>query len=113
MSTVPDHFKHCGYLAYWLRRRNPAALWEEIKGEYKIDPAEKEFRKILYDCGRAFTPFRSVIGSAVFFEQNKKSRGGLPREADADYLKTAACYMKYKSVSPRATGLIYRPLFWV
>ena len=112
MPAVPDHFKRCGYLAYWLRRHSPVALWQPLKEEYEISASEKEYRNLIHNCGRAFHAFSFGYRICLFFEENKESEVKLPRPIDADYIRHIAYYMKYKSVSPHAMGLIYRSLFW-
>ena len=111
--VIPDHFKHCGYLAYWLQRHSPVAFWEPSADEYEMDTDAKQLRKLIDDCGRALHAFSLGYRICFFFEKNKESEIRLPRPINADYIRHISYYMKYKNVSPHAMGLVYRSLFWV
>ena len=113
MPTVPDHFKHCGYLAYWLQRHSPVTGWEAVRDAHKITKEEDAARDLIFSAGRAYHAFSLGYRICFFFEQNKESEIRLPRPINADYIRHISYYMKYKNVSPHAMGLVYRSLFWV
>ena len=113
MPTVPDHFKHCGYLAYWLQRHSPVTGWEAVRDAHKITKEEDAARDLIFSAGRAYHAFSLGYRICFFFEKNKESEIRLPRPINADYIRHISYYMKYKNVSPHAMGLVYRSLFWV
>ena len=118
MDTKPDHFKICGYLAYWLRRNSPVVRWDNQDGvsRHGIDQDTKKTADLIFEFGRSFHAF--MIGYRVcwFFEHNKEAtlpetvRRPLPT-IDEDYIRVICYAMKYKNASPHAMGLIYRSLF--
>ena len=115
-TMTPDHFKLCGYLAYWLRRNSPITRWDEVDGKsrHQMSKKEKQVREVIYDFGRAFSAFMVGYRICYFLEHNKESEESkLSRPIDESYIR-AVCYcMQYKNVSPHALGLIYRSLFFV
>ena len=114
MKTSPDHFKICGYLAYWLRRNSPVIRWNETAPHHRIDEDTRKARELIFEFGRSFHAF--MIGYRVcwFFERNKQAALPAARLLPAingDYIRVVCYAMKYKNVSPHAMGLIYRSLF--
>lgn len=112
-SPSPDHFKLSGCLAYWLRRNSPIASWEIIDSNHKISAEKQKSRDFLYNYGRVYHPFMLGYRICWFFEYHKQgaAKRRIPDSLDSDYVHTICYFMKHKSVSPHALGLIYRSLF--
>ena len=114
MGSKPDHFKVCGFLAYWLRRNSPVIGWNEIEQDGEINASIHKGRELIYEYGRAHHAFMIGYRICYFFERNKKTQNQfINTPPDEAYLRTVYYVMKYKHVSPHAMGLMYRSLFFV
>jgi hypothetical protein len=112
----PDHFKHAGILAYWLRRRAPIRNFERLT-EYDTDvgkyrqatlvgmPSELTAFIIGYDLCR-FAEARAVISEKRSVYDFLKAN-----TIDFDFAHDVCVLMKSKHVSPHALMMIYRALF--
>lgn len=113
-SESPSHFKLSGCLAYWLRRNSPIENWKTTEEEHRITDDAKGLRKFISDYGRVYHPFMLGYRICWSFERNKEDGSPfLSTTINANYINTVCYYMKYKSVSPHALGLIYQSLFFV
>lgn len=110
-ESKPDHFKICGFAAYWLRRHSPVITLKEDRVKITRDEVVMEWRKLLDDYSRAFLAFYFGYRICYFIEANSEKGGGALPRPDMDYLKSLCYVMKYKSLSPHAMGMIYRSLF--
>lgn len=114
MSSKPDHFKICGFAAYWLRRNSPVIGLKKSNTKITRDKQVKELQHLLTKYGRSFLAFHLGYEICHFYERNREE-GGLPGSApripDADFVETLCYVMKYKNLSPHAMGMIYRSLF--
>ena len=110
-ESTPDHFKICGFAAYWLRRNSPVVDLIKDGGEMSSD--EAHWREFFGKYSRAFLAFSfgDLVCSAI--ERNaQKNTGRQPRPLDMDYLESICYVMKYKNLSPHAMGMIYRSLYY-
>lgn len=111
-SSSPNHFKSCGYLAYWLRRNSPIMMWEETEKKENLSDEQKFYRDVTFELGRAYHAFKLGYGICRHFEMHQGSSSKSQFLIDMDYIKTICYLMKYKNVSPHAMGVIYRSLFF-
>ena len=112
MKTFPDHFKHAGCLAYWLRRHYPVFKWREA--DAMLPEKHEEARKFFIDYGHVFQAFNMGYEICLYFERHRiPVIQNPPRDVDKDYVQTVCYLMKYKNISPHAMGFIYRSLFFV
>lgn len=111
MHTSPDHFKQCGHLAYWLRRNSPVLSWDKQRDDCDLGQEQKECRRFILDFGRAFHAFALGYHICWSIERNKEKAFPMPPNLSHKRLTHICYYMKYKSVSPHAMGLIYESLF--
>ena len=111
MPTVPDHFKHAGILAYWLRRHNPILSWKETGVMPHNEYASA--RDFLMRYGHVYLAF--AYGYRICLLYVRESTGGktMPElTPNPNYIESICNLMKYKSVSPHSLGFIYRSLFF-
>ena len=111
-ESSPDHFKHAGFLAYWLRRHNPIRGWKgEIDGD-ELTPAQKNERAFLLDYRHVYLAFWLGYKICLFYERETAPAGRILPTPDKSYTRSVCYLMKYKSISPHAMGFIYRSLFF-
>ena len=109
----PDHFKICGFAAYWLRRHSPVSVLMEDKGlKVTKDEVIKEWRRLFGSYSRALLAFYFGYRICYFYETRGESDSVSPRKPDSAYIEAICYVMKYKSLSPHAMGMIYRSLFY-
>lgn len=118
LSDGLDHFKQCGFLAFWLRRMSPMVdavdLTENVgdAAGYALSAEEKEFREILFGYGNEYLAFDFGFQICRFYEISKD--GGSKRAEELvlppDYYQSLCHFMKYKNISPHAMYTIYRSL---
>ncbi|MBE8159025.1 MAG: hypothetical protein HAW59_06540 [Betaproteobacteria bacterium] len=109
----PDHFKRAGLLAYWLRRRSPILRWDKYMDmdDCNLDDAQKKWREFIFNYGREFHAFSLGYRICWSMEWNKEQESPMPKVISEKRLTHICYFMKYKSVSPHAMGLIYESLF--
>ncbi len=110
-TNEADHFKQCGFLAYWLRRFAPAYSCEKTREDAAFTPQEKEFRELLFKYWVEYLAFGLGARICLFFEKNKQIGTATLPKMTAEYLETVCYFMKYKHVSPHGLTLIYKSLF--
>ena len=110
MLTPPDHFKHAGFIAYWLRRHNPVYGFKE---EIEMPTARQEkTRDFIKKYGNVFLAFSCGYKICFYFEQGAASASEKMPVPDKNYIESICYLMKYKNVSPHSLGFIYRSLFF-
>ena len=110
MPTPPDHFKHAGFIAYWLRRHNPVYGFE---GERETPSmGQEKVRDFIKKYGNVYLAFVCGYKICLYFEQGAAPAGTEMPEPDQNYIESICYLMKYKNVSPHSLGFIYRSLFY-
>jgi hypothetical protein len=114
-----DHFKHCGHLAYWLRRFSPIVECYATPQSGQISAGNdllselEEQQKILYQYANQYSAFELGFRIVRFFEWNKVNPNRTLIHPDRDFVITACHVLKEKNISPHSLHLIYRALFVV
>lgn len=113
-----DHFKHCGRLAYWLRRTSPVVEFLEKPGAYftgheELNEREEALRYLLFEHGMEYLAFDWAFQICRFYEKTRSDLS--PKKGNVvlshDYVQTICHFMKRKNVSPHALSLILLSLF--
>ena len=112
MDTSPDHFKHAGFLAYWLRRHNPIRGWDGERDDDVLTPAQHKERQFLRDYRHVYLAFWLGYKICLFYEREIAPAGRTLPAPDTSYTQSICYLMKYKSISPHAMVFIYRSLFF-
>ena len=112
-TSSPDHFKHAGFLAYWLRRHNPIRGWNSDSRDDVLAPVKKEERDFLLNYRHVYLAFWLGYKICLFYERETISEGQTLPVLNKSYTESVCYLMKYKSISPHAMWLIYRSLFFV
>lgn len=104
-ESEPDHFKLSGHLAYWLRRFSPVIKYEEVAES--SGQVSEEIRELIFEYGAEYLAFD--LGYAICHH----FAAPFPREPDwrTENTRKVCYFMKFKSVSPHALGLIYDAIF--
>ena len=113
MDTSPDHFKHAGFLAYWLRRHKPIREWPPESTDQMVTPRQEEARAFLVEYGHVYLAFSIGYKICLFYERESVSVDRASPTLNKNYTQSVCYLMKYKSISPHAMGFIYRSLFFV
>lgn len=120
-DSEPDHFKHAGHLAYWLRRSAPVFEWIDNRRNFQdapgfdLLPYEDDLRDLLLKYGNEYLAFDLGFRLSKYFEcgrlgiNPKENQGVFP--ITEDYIVTISHFLKAKNVSPHALFLIYKALF--
>lgn len=113
-DTPPDHFKHAGFLCFWLRRR---IVLDEIidTGRAGVSTSSKTF---FANYGSELCAFLAGYWLCLGFEYSAEMDAAEDIEAllsklevSPNYLTEVCKLMRYKEVSPHALYLIYKSLF--
>ena len=110
-ENTPDHFKQCGFLAYWLRRFAPVHTCEAKCGDASLPRPEKQYRDFLLKYWVEYLAFDLGVRICQFFEKYKEGGRDAPPRMTPEYFETVCYFMKYKHVSPHGLTLIYKSLF--
>ena len=110
MLTPPDHFKHAGFIAYWLRRHNPVYGFKEELEAPSL--RQEEVRDFIKKYGNVYLAFSCGYKICLYYEQGVAPAGTEMPEPDQSYIESICYLMKYKNVSPHSLGFIYRSLFY-
>ena len=110
MLTPPDHFKHAGFIAYWLRRHNSVYGFKEELEAPSI--RQEKARDFIKKYGNVYLAFSCEYKICLYYEQGDMLAGTKMPEPDQNYFESICYLMKYKSVSPHSLGFIYRSLFY-
>lgn len=122
-SGAPDHFKHAGILAYWLRRHSPICTLRDMepKEQYKqmIEMLKKEDetgfqqltnegfgRYLLCEYTDAYLSFDFGLRICERFNSS-----GETKDLTEKYLRMVCYFLKYKNVSPHGLIMIYQTLY--
>jgi len=109
-----DHFKHAGYLTFWLRRTTPVIRLDIFDRDYEnlseIDQYYVDFLTLFVNEHLAFTLGYEICS---FFACRS---GGITLEPSAFQFDRAFIHdmhstLKRKNMSPHALNLIFRALF--
>ncbi|MER8882428.1 hypothetical protein [Mesorhizobium sp. M0590] len=104
-----DHLKRAAFLAFWLRREPPVAIWDDCNA----DPENYDVEYIM-QYGREWCAFRTGYEIALFFECNLAAGGPFERNRyslSPKYPQEVCTMLKRKNVSPHAMYLIFLSLF--
>jgi hypothetical protein len=113
-KTTPDHFKHAGYLCFWLRRRIVLEKITLLPGA----PSEAHPEKFFLKYGSELCAFFAGFWLCISFEFSSEleqlenivetlHQYEIPKAFTEDVCKL----LRHKEVSPHALYLIYRALF--
>ena len=109
-----DHFKHAGYLAFWIRRATPVIRIDFDKSKYdRLSASDKYYVDFLIQFSNEHLAFTLGYEICLFFECY---RVGMPLDPKAFGYSSAFAHdmnstLKRKNMSPHALNLIYRALF--
>ena len=113
-DTTPDHFKHAGFLCFWLRRRIVLEQAFEIEDQ-TVSKGSREFFAVYGNELCAFLAgYWLCLGFEFSLEMAKTGDivellGNL--EVPSVYLQDVCKLLRNKEVSPHALYLIYKSLF--
>ena len=120
-SGKPDHFKHAGILAYWLRRLPPICSLIETTPRYRnlIESIQTEsgqnFQQLsCEDFGAYLLCEYTDVYLAFDFGLRICERFnylGETKNFTKNYLRMMCYFLKYKNVSPHGLIMIYQSLF--
>ena len=119
-----DHFKHAGFISFWLRRRLPINLLTFLVDEAGQDFTEEQKFFSLY--ANEICAFQICLQICIFYhiglvegeaatDSVVSSQLPLPQLTDLgltkNFLADMVMMLKHKNVSPHGLYLIYRSLF--
>lgn len=113
-----DHFKRCGHLTYWLRRRTPLIEATDIRGLITFEGGQilskdqEDFRDLLFAYGNEYLAFDVGYQFCKFYEQHLGSPRAEHLVLSSDYIQTVCHFLKFKNVSPHAMFLIFKSMFY-
>lgn len=118
-SGIPDHYKQCGHLIYWLRRASPVVEWVDASKNlgdaegFPDRPEDIQLKELLFKYGNEYLAFDLGYRICRFFEIGRVDYPLAPdaRVLTQDYLRTVSHFLKVKNVSPHAMYLILKSLF--
>lgn len=109
-----DHFKHAGYLAFWIRRASPLIRIDfEEEAFEKLSEGDQYYVDFLTQFGNEHLAFTLGYEICLFFECYKISAPKDPKAFgfDSPFAHDINSTLKRKNMSPHALNLIYRALF--
>ncbi|MEO9894795.1 MAG: hypothetical protein ABJD13_02490 [Paracoccaceae bacterium] len=109
-----DHFKHAGYLAFWLRRASPIIRIDFDKSKIENLPkSERYYLDFLVQFGNEHLAFTLGHEICMFFQCYRVDMPVDPKAFgfDSAFAHDMNSTMKRKNMSPHALNLIYRALF--
>lgn len=111
-SSVPDHLKQAGFLAFWLRRRVVVDSSAEIRGAPYV-MYQDEFLQYSNDWLAFLFGFQLCLYFEADPRQGPRRRQQLQQyKLDPEYLRDVSVLLNHKNVSPHALYIIYRSLFY-
>lgn len=107
----PDHFKHAGTLAFWLRRTSPIIMDKITLVQHDIqdDYLTVDDNLFMLDYTNEYFAFIFGLELCNFFERQQPEY--TEPKITKDYIQMLCYFLKYKHVSPHAMIMIYRSLF--
>ncbi len=113
ISSEPDHFKHAGIMAYWLRRFSPIIEihYNRTLEDRNLTDEEQRDRDFLLPYANEYFAFDFGLKLCDYFQTTRKKGATQLKQITREYLQAVLYHLKYKNVSPHSLILIYHSFY--